>query len=67
MERATLDTSTKVYDEQKKMTWGPLEGNHEDDGSVERKETQRDGGVSSIMTWSWVTWELVSALLEIVW
>lgn len=50
MERATLDTSTKVYDEQKKMTWGPLEGNHEDDGSVERKETQRDGGVSTIMT-----------------
>lgn len=36
------DTSTKVCDEQRKMTWDLLESNYGDDGSVERKETQRD-------------------------
>lgn len=32
------------------MTWDPLEGNDEDDGSVEKKEIQRDGSVSSPLT-----------------
>lgn len=44
--QSNSDTSTKVYNEQKKMTWGPVEANNEDDGMVERKEPQRSKSVS---------------------